>query len=300
MITNNLNSFDEYSTKRVSYILVTKNRAALLKKCLERTKYLLTKKDELIVVDGESNDKTIEVIRKHKKIIDKFISEPDLMPSHGANKGLLVANGKYIKMLTDDDVVYKNAMEKAIEVLDRNPDIDILLCGGTRYKKSTKRIEVVNLEKGINYGKEIDDIFKYGINAMGFVVRRSSLSKTGLFPLDPIPDFTLTINALRAGAKVKFCRLLLYHQYVHDLTFTKVNNELVKQFIFRAVRKNASKIFFLRFAFNWFLNEHPFLKIVFSPLIIFIVFYKKIKSIFLKRDNLINNRRVDFWDGEFA
>src|SRR3989344_6904166 len=115
----NHNSFDKYSTKRVSYILVTKNRAALLKKCLERTKYLLTKDDELIIVDGGSTDKTISVIKKYSKLIDKFISEKDLMPSHAGNKGILISQGKYIKMLTDDDIIFPDAMEKAIEIMEK-------------------------------------------------------------------------------------------------------------------------------------------------------------------------------------
>src|SRR3989344_6114042 len=107
------NTFNSFNSKRDSYILITKNRAKFLKKSLERIRKLKKHNDELIVVDGFSSDSTREVIKGYKNIIDRFISEPDIGPTHAVNKGILIASGTYIKNLTDDDIYYAKAMEKA-------------------------------------------------------------------------------------------------------------------------------------------------------------------------------------------
>jgi len=158
--TNEFN-FDKFSSKRISFILPTKNRAQSLKKALERLKKLKHENDEVIVVDGGSNDSTIQIIKKNKRIVDKYISESDINPTHAVNKGILLASGIYIKNLSDDDIYFPKAMEQAIGVMEANPDIDILECGGIVYYKTIKKFQIINKKTGINFGKRPEDIFYY-------------------------------------------------------------------------------------------------------------------------------------------
>ena len=156
------NNFDTFNSKRVSYILITKNRAKFLKKALKRMKKLKKNNDELIVIDGLSSDSTQEIINHYKDIIDKYISEPDINPTHALNKGILLASGTYIKNITDDDIYYAKAMEKAIKIMEANPNIDTLECGGVLYLTAIKKIRVIYREPGINFGKSVNDIFYHG------------------------------------------------------------------------------------------------------------------------------------------
>ncbi|MCH7706167.1 MAG: glycosyltransferase [Chloroflexi bacterium] len=107
-------TFQDYATKRISYVLPTRNKAQFIGKALEIAKRLVGPEDELIVVDGGSTDGTAEIVASYGDLVDVFISEPDLSPSHASNKGMLTARGRYIKWLTDDDEFFPEAMEQAV------------------------------------------------------------------------------------------------------------------------------------------------------------------------------------------
>ncbi len=121
------------SNIRVSYIIGSKNRAKFLKKSLQNIREFITKQDELIVIDGGSTDGTKALVAQNKDIITYFESEKDYGEAHALNKGILCSKGKYIKFLADDDYIYPEAMRYAISVLEKNPDIDALQCGGEAY-----------------------------------------------------------------------------------------------------------------------------------------------------------------------
>ncbi len=209
------NSFDSKATKRVSFLLATKNRAKYLEKTLIIHQTLIGLNDELIIIDGNSTDQTLSVINKYKKIVSLFVSEDDISESHATNKGVLLASGKYIKILTDDDTFYKEAIEEAIEVMEENPDIDVLLCGGT--KARGRRKWNAYAPPGVNYGKEVADVFRYGGCGLGMIIKRSAFSLTGLFSSESLSlDNDYLAKAIYSGAKVKFCRINMFHHPLED------------------------------------------------------------------------------------
>ena len=59
---------------------------------------------EYIVIDGLSNDGTIEIINKYKSKIDKIVSEKDTGIYNAINKGIKLASGDIISLLHSDDV----------------------------------------------------------------------------------------------------------------------------------------------------------------------------------------------------
>lgn len=254
-------NFEAHSSKRVSFILTTKNRAEYLKKTLELHRELIHPDDELIVIDGLSTDHTSEVVNRYADIVDTFISEPDLSAMHASNKGILISQGKYIKQLTDDDVIYPEAMEQAIQVLEEHPEVDLLVCGGTR--QIGDHFSAVYLPPGVNYGKRVEDVFRYGACGVGFVIRRSSLSKIGLFhPTNLVPDNEFVLRAISRGANVKFCRINLFNHpiYAHSVVVSK-RYELEVDYN-RLIRQYSSSWFYCwyyltrRWLLRWLL-QHP-------------------------------------------
>jgi glycosyltransferase involved in cell wall biosynthesis len=208
-------NFEAYASKTVSFIITTKNREGYLKKALERCRELITAEDELIIVDGLSTDHTAEVVNQYGDMVDVFISESDKSGAHALNKGILIARGKYIKQLPDDDIIYPEPMAQAIKVLEQHPEVDILYCGGTR--QIGERLSDVYIAPGINYGKSVEDVFRYGATGVGFIYRRSSLSRIGLIhPTDVVADNEIILRAIARGANVKFCRIKLFHHKIYD------------------------------------------------------------------------------------
>lgn len=88
---------------------------------------------EYIIIDGDSKDQTVEIIKKYvdvfesKNITFKWISEPDTGIYDAWNKGLKLANGKWISFLGSDDYYLENALKayknELINIKSSNIDI---------------------------------------------------------------------------------------------------------------------------------------------------------------------------------
>lgn len=59
---------------------------------------------EYIVVDGRSTDGTLDILKKYRDRIHKYISEPDKGIYDAMNKGIKLARGDIIAILNSDDV----------------------------------------------------------------------------------------------------------------------------------------------------------------------------------------------------
>ena len=90
---------------KVSIITVCYNASDVISQCLDSVKEQVIENVtvEHIVIDGGSNDGTIEIIRAHKSP-DHVVSEKDDGLYDAMNKGLASATGDVIAFLNSDDV----------------------------------------------------------------------------------------------------------------------------------------------------------------------------------------------------
>lgn len=105
----------------VVYNLIDANREKYFIQCLESVHNQSYKNIEHIVVDGASDDGTLELLKKYaEKGWIKYISEPDESIYEAMNKGAHLAQGQYIAFLNSDDF-YSNleGIEKCIERLKK-------------------------------------------------------------------------------------------------------------------------------------------------------------------------------------
>ncbi len=87
-----------------------------------------TKKVEIIVVDGNSTDGTVEEIKKHSKLFDEIIIEKDEGIYFAMNKGVKKATKEWIYFLNSGDIFYDNkTLEDIIEILKRNKESDVVV-----------------------------------------------------------------------------------------------------------------------------------------------------------------------------
>lgn len=88
----------------VSVITIVYNDVSTIKSTLVSVIGQTYDSVEYIVIDGGSEDGTVEVIESYSKDIDVFLSEPDKGISDAFNKGIRLANGKLVALLNSGDV----------------------------------------------------------------------------------------------------------------------------------------------------------------------------------------------------
>ncbi len=99
---------------QLSIITINYNNAIGLQKTIKSVINQSFKDIEYIIIDGGSTDGSVDVIKKHEKYIDYWISEPDNGIYNAMNKGILVANGEYLLMLNSGDyLISKNILNQA-------------------------------------------------------------------------------------------------------------------------------------------------------------------------------------------
>lgn len=76
---------------------------------------------EYIVIDGDSNDGTLDLIKQYEKkfpFMFRYVSEPDHGIYDAMNKGIRMASGKLIGIVNSDDYYSDDAIQKMIDAYD--------------------------------------------------------------------------------------------------------------------------------------------------------------------------------------
>lgn len=109
---------------KITIITVCYNSVATVEKTILSVARQSYKNIEYIVVDGNSNDGTLELIKNHADKISKWISEPDKGLYDAMNKGILLATGDLIGILNSDDTFYSTTVVEEIANFHKQNNID--------------------------------------------------------------------------------------------------------------------------------------------------------------------------------
>jgi glycosyltransferase involved in cell wall biosynthesis len=80
---------------------------------------------ELIVVDGGSDDGTVEILREFDSRIAWWVSEPDQGQTHAINKGFARSTGDIMAWLNSDDRIVPGSLHLIARFFEKNPQVDI-------------------------------------------------------------------------------------------------------------------------------------------------------------------------------
>tara|TARA_E500000178_G_scaffold81156_1_gene79427 strand:+ start:2897 stop:3676 length:780 start_codon:yes stop_codon:yes gene_type:complete len=109
-----------------------------------------TKKVEIIVVDGESTDGTIEEIKKISKYLNKIIVEKDEGIYFAMNKGIRMASSEWVYFLNSGDIFFENTtVENIMNTLIKNREADVVI-GNSLVKKKKYLVKSPRTEMNNN------------------------------------------------------------------------------------------------------------------------------------------------------
>lgn len=229
---------DQNTPIRVSYLITTRNRAQFLQRTLDNVREFITPEDELIIFDAASTDETQLVAEKNKDIITLFVSEPDKGEAHGFNKGILASRGKYIKFLSDDDYFYPDVMQRSIQFLEENSDIDAIICGGEAYvsNRETNEWELLKYSY-LPEDRTMRDNFFSGFNyvfcGLGLFISKKAIEMVGLLDTSYISvDLEYIARLTFSSINFRYLNINLFKHYRHvhssSLGFSKAQEESIR------------------------------------------------------------------------
>ncbi len=123
-------------TPLVSVITIVYNGERHLEQTIKSVLAQTYKNIEYIVVDGGSNDGSLDIVRRYEDRIDYWMSEPDRGISDAMNKGVALAGGDIVGMIHADDWFEPDAVETAVGAM-KNYGCDVF-CGSLCYYKDEK------------------------------------------------------------------------------------------------------------------------------------------------------------------
>ncbi len=109
---------------KISIITVSFNSAGTIKDTINSIRSQDYRNIEYIIVDGNSKDATVEIIKANQDIITKWISEPDKGIYDAMNKALRLATGEVVGILNSDDFYSGNTIVSQVAEQFLNYEVD--------------------------------------------------------------------------------------------------------------------------------------------------------------------------------
>lgn len=232
--------------KKVSIIIVNWNGLSHLKKCLPALNKVNCSNYEVIIVDNNSNDGSLEFIKKYYSNFKLIKNNTNLGYTGGNNAGYKKALGEYILFLNNDTYVSKNFVSEMVKVLESENDI-----AGVQAKilsmdhpRKLDSIGAFLTNSGFLYhyrylqedlSKFDNEIYLYTAKGACMLFRKSIIEKVGLFDKDFFAYFEETDFCHRiwlAGYKIKYAPKAVIHHKIGG-TANNMDNAFIQYHSFK-------------------------------------------------------------------
>lgn len=196
---------------RVSVVLPVRNEEKYIAECIESVlRQDFSKEDiELILVDGNSEDKTVEIIGRfaNKYSFIKLLKNPQRTVQHALNIGIKNAVGEYIIRMDAHSEYADDYISKCVEYLEKTGAENV---GGPMIAKGKTQIQkavaaAYHSPFALGGGKFHDEAYEgYADTVYLGAFRRATLLKLGLYDeiLPCNEDDDLNFRLMESGGKI--------------------------------------------------------------------------------------------------
>jgi glycosyltransferase involved in cell wall biosynthesis len=115
---------------RVTVVTPSYNQAKFLEKTIQSVLNQDYEDLEYIIIDGGSDDGSVDIIRKYEDKLAFWISEKDMGQTDAINKGFSKASGDVLAWLNSDDTYEPGAIAEAVTYLEKYPQVGLLYGDG--------------------------------------------------------------------------------------------------------------------------------------------------------------------------
>lgn len=140
---------------KVSVCIPTYNRSHYLTYAVNTVLDQTYSDFELIICDDASPDNTSEVVAGFQDSRIRYIRhEKNIGRSRNMRSGFEASKGDYFIKFDDDDALTPEFLEKTVNILDKNPQVDFVCTNHWVIDKNSNRVESATKENTIRWGKD--------------------------------------------------------------------------------------------------------------------------------------------------
>ena len=113
---------------RVSVLVTVYNRESYLAECLESILASDFEDFEVIVVDDQSTDRSVEIAREFAQRdarIRVFVNERNLGDYPNRNRAASLARGEFLKYIDADDTIYSHTLKLMVNAIENHPAVAV-------------------------------------------------------------------------------------------------------------------------------------------------------------------------------
>ncbi len=196
---------------------------------------------EYIIIDGGSNDNSVEIIKKYEKKLKYWISEPDEGQTHAINKGLKLSTGDIVCYLNSDDLLLPNTLKYVSIYFSNNIHTDCLYGCTIMIDHDGKEL-LRRHDNPFNY-----NMLLYGINYIqqpSTFWRKRIIERVGLFDENLIynMDYEYWIRMGYNDLKLDYTETFLSKYRLHTNSKSIINSNTIQKER-KTIRRKYSKIY---------------------------------------------------------
>ncbi len=223
----------------VSYIIPSFNHAQYITECLESIKSEISDNDEILVLDDGSNDESIQKIEEwqtsNPSLNFRLMKQDNVGICATLNRLVQLALGKYIRIVSSDDMVIKGSTSKLVKTINASTEYklaafgDTITINGSGKKISNSHISFLG-KKVSAYRKNVlvAIITNWAIAGPSILLRKNFDYEVGKYNEDLlIEDWNMYLR-LAANNKIAFCDETVALYRVHQ-TNTSITKDIAKR-----------------------------------------------------------------------
>lgn len=252
----------------VTIVTPSYNQGAFIEKTIVSVLNQSYNNIEYMVIDGCSNDDTLNILEKYKDKI-KFVYERDNGQSDAINKGFRIASGEIVGWINSDDLLESNCVELIVNEFLENDNLGLVYGNYINIDKDGFKLNKIKNENISLYRLlNVDS----GLSQPGSFYRRSFVQQVGFLDenLKYVMDYELWIKLLKISS-IKYLDETLAYFRLHDQSKTVSQNDKFAIEIERVLNKYNGSVYALPSKYlkenyynQWFLKMKKLIEPVFE------------------------------------
>lgn len=165
----------------VSVLMTAYNREKYIAEAIESVIASTYQNWELIIVDDQSKDRSVEIARCYEAKDDRikvYINEQNLGDYPNRNKAASYAKGKYLKYVDADDMIYPYGLEQLVFYMEQFPDAGYGLCS---LEQDKERIFPFQLSPYEAYQRHYFEQSLFHKAPLSAIIKKEAFDKVGGF-----------------------------------------------------------------------------------------------------------------------